>query len=282
MRFWPEGPLVDVDWLDAHLGLREVAILDCRFELGDPAAGERAFRAGHIPGAQYVHLERDLSGPRGEHGGRHPLPAPAAFAATMGSLGVGDETMVVVYDQDASMAPRAWWLLRYMGHDAVALLDGGIEAWRAAGHDLEGKVREPVPRAFAPRPRVDWTVDIDGVRRRGPEAVLIDARAGERYRGEVEPIDPRAGHIPGARSAFYRDGLDASGRWLDGDEQGRRFDRLAPPGAPIVAYCGSGVTACGDLLALEIAGRKGARLYPGSFSDWASYPDLPVATGGEP
>jgi thiosulfate/3-mercaptopyruvate sulfurtransferase len=282
MRFWPEGPLVDADWLKAHLGVKAVAVLDCRFELADPAAGERAYRAGHIPGAQYVHLERDLSGPRGERGGRHPLPTPAAFAAAMGSLGVGDDSMVVVYDQDASMAPRAWWLLRYMGHDAVALLDGGIDAWRQAGGDVEREVREPVARAFTPRPRPDWTVTIEAVRGLGQDSVLIDARAGERYRGEVEPLDPRAGHIPGARSAPFKDGMDASGRWLDADDQASRFDRLAPPGAPIVAYCGSGVTACANLLALEIAGRKGARLYPGSFSDWSSRPELPVATGDTP
>lgn len=282
MRYWPEGPLVDAAWLQSHLGVKTVAVLDCRFELADPAAGERAYREGHIPGAQYVHLERDLSGPRGERGGRHPLPAPAAFAATMGSLGVGDDSMVVVYDQDASMAPRAWWLLRYMGHDAVAVLDGGIDAWRESGGELERAVHEPVPRAFTPRPRAGWTVDIDAVRRRAPEVALLDARAGERYRGEVEPIDPRAGHIPGALSAPFKEGLDTRGRWLDQDEQARRFDRLAAPGAPIVAYCGSGVTACANLLALEIAGRKGALLYAGSFSDWSARPDLPVATGDAP
>ena len=234
-----------------------------------------------MPGAQYAQLERDLSGPRAEHGGRHPLPSPAAFAAAMGSMGVGDDTMVVVYDQDASMAPRAWWLLRYMGHDATAVIDGGIDAWRAEGYALEQEVREPVPRAFTPRPRADWVVDVTTVRRLGTGAVLLDARAPERYRGEVEPIDPRAGHIPGALSAPFKEALDAHGRWLDTDEQARRFDRLAPADADIVSYCGSGVTACANLLALEIAGRRRGRLYPGSFSDWVSYPDLAVDTGND-
>jgi len=278
-RFWPEGPLVDGAWLVRHVGTPGVAILDCRFELPDPTAGERAYRAGHVPGAVYIHLERDLSGPRGVHGGRHPLPSPAAFAATMGAAGIGDETMVVVYDADASMAPRAWWLLRYMGHDAVAVLDGGIAAFTAAGGTLETAVPDPRPEPFTSRPRANRVVDVDAVRTRDGGVTLIDARAPERYRGEVEPLDARAGHIPGAASAFYKDGLDASGHWLAADEQAARFDRVAPPGAPIVAYCGSGVTACANLLALEIAGRTGGRLYPGSWSDWSSYEELPAATG---
>jgi thiosulfate/3-mercaptopyruvate sulfurtransferase len=281
-RYWPEGPLVDVAWLRRHLGVEQVAILDCRCDLFDPAAAERAYRDGHIPGAVYMHLERDLSGPKGEHGGRHPLPSPAAFEAAMGAAGVGPETMVVAYDADASAAPRAWWLLRHMGHDAVAVLDGGIGAWIAAGGPLEQAVPSPVPRPFTARPRRGWVVDAAQVRGRAPGDVLLDARAGERYRGEVEPIDPRAGHIPGARSAPYRDNLAPDGTWLDGQTLAARYDRLLGPDGRAIAYCGSGVTACAVLLALELAGRRGGLLYAGSFSDWVSYPEAPVVTGEEP
>lgn len=279
MRYWPQGPLVEVDWLKAHIGAPDVVILDCRFDLADLTAGARAYAEGHIPGALYVHLERDLSGPKGEHGGRHPLPSATAFAAVMGAAGVGDDTMVVAYDADASMAARAWWLCRYMGHDAVAVLDGGIEAWKKAGEGLQTAVPDPMPRAFTPHPRTSWVVDVDSLRTRGPDTVLLDARAPERYRGDVEPIDPRAGHIPGALSAFFRQGLGADGRWLGEEAQARRFDDALAQGKDVVSYCGSGVTACANLLALEIAGRPGARLYAGSFSDWASYPELTVATG---
>jgi thiosulfate/3-mercaptopyruvate sulfurtransferase len=200
----------------------------------------------------------------------------------MGRLGVGEGTMVVAYDEDASMAPRVWWLLRHMGHDAVAVLDGGIAAWREAGGRLEGDVPAPRARRFTPKPRPDLVVDVAEVRRPAPGTVLLDARAPERYRGEVEPIDPRAGHIPGAVSAPFREALDARGRWLEEEEHRRRFDRLAPPGTQLVAYCGSGVTACATLLALEIAGRTGGRLYAGSFSDWASYPEHDVRVGDVP
>jgi thiosulfate/3-mercaptopyruvate sulfurtransferase len=277
--FWPVGPLVDATWLARRLGDPDVVVLDCRFDLSDPEAGERAYRRGHIPGALYVHLERDLSGPVGRHGGRHPLPSPEAFAAAMGARGVGEGRMAVVYDHDAATAPRAWWLLRFMGHDAVAVLDGGIAAWEAAGLPLEQGVPVPQSRPFVPRPRAHWVVDRDTVRRLPPGAVLVDARAPERYRGEVEPIDPRPGRIPGAVSSFFRDGLGPDGRWRNRDEQRRRFARLLGPGERMVAYCGSGVTACANLLAAAIAGLPDGLLYAGSYSDWISYPDAEVEVG---
>jgi thiosulfate/3-mercaptopyruvate sulfurtransferase len=274
-------PLVTVDWLMARLGSPEVVPADCRFQLNDPAAGRRAYAAGHIPGAVYFDLEDDLSGPKGAHGGRHPLPEPEVIARKLGAAGIGPGVAVVAYDEDGCFAPRLWWLLRYLGHDHVAVLDGGIGAWKAAGGPLATGAAPAAgrpARAFTPRPRPAMVVDMEAVRRRSPETVLLDARAGERYRGEVEPLDRIPGRIPGAVHAWWEEGLDAQRRWLPAPAQRARFEALIG-NRPAIAACGSGVTACANLLALAIAGRWDVPLYAGSYSDWVSYPDNPVERG---
>jgi thiosulfate/3-mercaptopyruvate sulfurtransferase len=272
-----------VAWLAQRLGQPAVVVVDCRYALEDPNRGRHAYAQGHIPGAVYWDLDQDLSGPKGDHGGRHPLPSPEDLACCMSRCGIGEGVHVVVYDQGGGYACRAWWLVRYLGHDQVSVLSGGFSAWVEAGLPVSQEVPAPKPRPFTPRVRRHWVVDVETVRRLPPGHVLVDARAPQRYRGEWEPLDPKAGHIPGAWSAFWEEGLDRQGRFLPPEEQRRRFDFLHPQ-AVVVSYCGSGVTACANLLALKLAGwpDERLRLYPGSFSDWASYPHLPVVTGPHP
>ena len=276
-------PLISVDDLRARLGADDLCVIDARFSLADTEAGRRAYAVSHLPGAVYLHLDADLSGPLGTHGGRHPLPSPRAAAETFGRAGVGADTHVVAYDDgDGMVAGRVWWLLRWLGFDRVQVLDGGLAAWRAAGGPETADVPAPRERSFEPEPRPDMVVDHAWLLERlvDPDVVVIDARAPERYRGEVEPIDPRAGHVPGARNLPYEDNLDG-GRFKDDDALRERFAHVAR--APtLVVYCGSGVSAAHDVLALELAGVTGAKLYAGSWSDWVSYADAPVATGDEP
>jgi len=259
-------------------------IVDCRFKLDDVSWGEREYAAGHIPGAVYAHLDRDLSGPKNGTNGRHPLPDPAAAARTFGALGIASGVQVVVYDQDNGMfASRLWWMLRWLGHDAVAVLDGGFAKWNAEGREIETESRMPAPREFTGSPRSDMTVDAETVAAMidDPGWRLVDARAGERYRGEVEPIDKVAGHIPSAVNHFYQTNLDETGTFRTPETlraQQRESIGDIPPNR-IVCYCGSGVTACSNLLALEHAGLSGARLYAGSWSEWSSDPARPVAHG---
>jgi thiosulfate/3-mercaptopyruvate sulfurtransferase len=271
-------PLVSVSWLRDHLGRPDLVVADCRFRLSDPQAGAALYAAGHIPGAVYFDLERDLSGPRREHGGRHPLPDPTELAAKLGAAGVGEGVTVVAYDDDGSFAARLWWLLRYLGHDEVAVLDGGLGAWRAAGGPLTSEPPQPTPRVFVPRLRPEMVVDMAAVRNRSPETVLLDARAPERYRGEVEPIDRVPGRIPGAVNAWWEEGLGPDRRWLPPEAQRARLAPLVDD-RPAIAACGSGVTACATLLALALAGRWDVPLYAGSYSDWISYPENPVERG---
>lgn len=276
-------PLISVDELLPRLGATDLRVIDARFSLADTEAGRRAYAESHLPDAVYLHLDEDLSGPLAAHGGRHPLPTPEAAAATFGRAGVGPDTLVVAYDDgDGMVAARVWWLLRWLGHERVQVLDGGLAAWRAAGGPETDTVPEVDARAFRPAPRPSMLVDrawlLDHLD--DPDVVVVDARARERYRGEVEPIDPRAGHIPGARNLPFADNL-AGGRFKDPEALRDRFAHVAQ--APtLVLYCGSGVSAAHDLLALELAGVGHARLYAGSWSDWVSYPDAPVATGEEP
>lgn len=252
----------------------DVVVADCRFTLADPGAGEARYRAGHIPGSHYLHLDRDLSGPRGAHGGRHPLPAPEAFAARLAALGVNSAppSLVVAYDDSRfAFAARLWWLLRYCGHDRVRVLDGGFGAWCAAG--LPVATAAPVPRRgrFTLQLRPALALDRAAVLAlRGSAAVLVDAREERRYLGLEEPIDPVAGHIPGAVNVPWPGASDAEGRLLPAAAQRARFGAVADA-AEIAVYCGSGVTACVDLLALAEIGRDDARLYAGSWSDWCSY-----------
>jgi thiosulfate/3-mercaptopyruvate sulfurtransferase len=267
-----------------------VTILDVRWRLGGPP-GREEYEQAHVPGARFVDLEADLAAPAGS-GGRHPLPSVTDFRAAMRRLGVRASVPVVVYDAGDSMsAARCWWLLCYFGHPRVALLDGGLAAWTEAGHELEAGPADPPARSsdFEPSPGHLRLLDADGAAAMARSGVLLDARAGERYRGEVEPIDRVAGHIPGAVSAPTKENLQAGGRWRSPDELRRRFAALgveagaggAGGSGGAGAYCGSGVTAAHEVFALRLAGIDGA-LYVGSWSEWSGDPRRPVATGPEP
>ncbi|GEB31506.1 sulfurtransferase [Brevibacillus parabrevis] len=272
--------LVTPQWLRDHRNDERIVIADCRFALSASEQGAEEYATDHIPGALYFHLNRDLSGPKQEHGGRHPLPDPAALAALFSQAGIDEHTTVIAYDdQEMAMAGRLWWLLRYLGHDRVAVLDGGYAAWKKAGYEVTAEVPTPQARTFVPQLRPDMLVSVEGVKNREPEAVLLDSRAGERYRGEQEPLDPKAGHIPGARHFFYKDNLQADMTMLPAEQLRNRIAGFAEQ--EIIVYCGSGVTACSNLLALHQAGRTDAKLYAGSWSDWVSYSENPVATGEE-
>lgn len=275
---------VSADWLADHLEDPTVTIVDCRFALMQPDLGQQQYQQGHIPGAYYLDLNRDLSSPVGSHGGRHPLPDLAVLAEKLESMGVSSaspQTLVVAYDDSRqAFAARLWWLLRYLGHDRVAVLDGGWAGWLAAGHPQTQAIPVAKPAQFIPQVRPEWVLDLSQVKaRQGTGTVLVDAREGERYRGEREPIDPVAGHIPGAVNYPWQDTTDATGKLRSPEEQRQRWQDLAP-GSEIVVYCGSGVTACVNLLSLELAGIKNGKLYAGSWSDWCSYPDNQIARGG--
>ena len=259
-----------------------LAIIDTSFDLADPGAGERSFAEAHLPGARYAHLDRDLCAAMTGHNGRHPLPTREAFAATAGRLGVAPGTQVVVYDRQGAMyAVRAWWMLRWLGHAEVALLDGGLAAWQASGAAVESGTTPPA--TLPPYPLGEplaTAVDADTLARRLGLARLIDARAPERFRGDVEPIDKQAGHIPGARNRFFKDNLAADGRFKPADMLRREFEALAATDPDqVVHQCGSGVTACHNLFAMELAGLTGSALYPGSWSEWSADPARPVAKG---
>lgn len=286
----PFGPLVSGPWLQAHLDDPDLVLFDCRFTLSDPEAGRRQYLEGHLPGALFLDLERDLSGPVSPQGGRHPLPDPEVLAEKLSRWGVDQHSTVIVYDQGTDgMAPRAWWVLGYLGLERVAVLDGGLPEWLAAGGRLSSgtadEERSRPARTFTPQIRHDWILTADDVRRlvdeRPDGVVLVDSRTPERYRGDEEPLDPVAGHIPGAVNFYWAQVLTPDGRWKSAEELARHFQSLA--GArDVVVYCGSGVSACVNLLAMRLAGLKQARLYPGSWSDWCTRPGFPVATGPQP
>ncbi|KWI91078.1 3-mercaptopyruvate sulfurtransferase [Burkholderia ubonensis] len=264
-----------------------VALFDCRFDLADTGAGETAYAAGHIPGAQYLHLDRDLSGRKTGTNGRHPLPTRDALVATLVDRGLKQGQQVVAYDaQGGSYAARLWWLLRWLGHDSVAVLDGGLQAWQAAGQPLTAETQHPSRGDFRAQAPLESTVDAQAVLANltSHARVVIDARAADRYRGENETIDPVGGHIPGARNRFFKDNLAADGRFKTGHELRETFSALLAGTEPNLAIlqCGSGVTACHNALAMEIAGLHGASLYPGSWSEWCADPSRPIATGPNP
>jgi thiosulfate/3-mercaptopyruvate sulfurtransferase len=264
--------VADPDWL----------VIDCRFELGKPDNGERAYAAGHIPHAIYAHLDRDLAAPVTAQSGRHPLPQPEKFAATLVSWGMTPTTQVVAYDADnAAYASRLWWLLRWVGHEAVAVLDGGFKAWTSAGLPTSTEVPRRAPGSFVARPNRDMWLDSGEIaeRVRRDDWRLLDARAPERFAGKVEPIDHVAGHVPGARNHPFATNLESDGRFASAHEL---RDRLAQSQAGVaddhtIVMCGSGVTACNLLLAMEHAGKRGARLYAGSWSEWIRDPSRGVA-----
>ncbi len=276
-------PLVSPEHLRAALAAGATPLIaDCGFDLADAGAGERAFAEGHLPGAVHAHLDRDLAGAKTGRNGRHPLPTRDDWAATLARLGITPGRAVVVYDAQGGMyAARAWWMLRWAGHAAVSVLDGGLQAWKAAGGALETGANAPVAAAgpYPLGPSLVATTDADALLKSLGRVTLLDARAGERYRGEVEPLDARAGHIPGARSRFFKDNLDAQGRFRPAAELRAAFEAFGAAPAQVVHQCGSGVTACHNLLAMEAAGLPGSVLYPGSWSEWSSDPARPIAVG---
>ncbi|MER7752882.1 sulfurtransferase [Kitasatospora sp. NPDC097643] len=283
------SPLISAAELSGALGsARPPVLLDVRYVLvGAAPTGPTAieqYRAGHLPGAHFVELDRDLAAPPGApgRGGRHPLPDPEEFGAAMRRFGVSGDRPVVVYDGAAGLsAARAWWLLRWAGHSDVRVLDGGFAAWRAAGLPVTTEVPAPEQGDFKPLPGQLPTVDADGAAAWARSGLLLDARAGERYRGETEPVDPRAGHIPGAVSAPTAENVGPDGRFRPAAELAERFRGLGAGERETAVYCGSGVTAAHQVLALEVAGLP-ATLYPGSWSEWSSDAGRPVAVTEQP
>lgn len=258
-------------------------LLDCTFELGNPGKGQEDYLSGHLPGARYAHLDHDLAGPATGTNGRHPLPDPAVFEAWLRAQGLEAGQQVVAYDASGgAFAARAWWLLRWLGHAAVAVLDGGKQAWSALGHACEGgEPAAAMAGSFTAGPAlvatpVDARAVLENIASR--RAQVLDARDPSRFRGDPNPLDPVAGHIPGARNRFFRDNLDDAGYWRPAEDLRARFEALLD-GAPAILQCGSGVTACHNALAMEIAGISGARLYPGSWSEWIADPARPVERG---
>ncbi len=272
--------LISADELAARLDDPETAaatvVCDVRFYLDDHDQGRREYEVAHIPGALFVDLHTELAG--GPGGGRHPLPSVEQFTTLLGRLGISPSSLVVAYDSaGGATASRLWWMLRSIEHGQAAVLDGGLPAWVAAGHAVTADVAEPRPVHYPEAERWTGIADVDAVAEGvALGATVIDSRAGERFRGEIEPIDSRAGHIPGAINRFHGDNLTESGTHRSLPELAERF---AGVGESPIVYCGSGVTACHNLLALSLIGVARARLYPGSWSDWSSDPSRPVATG---
>ncbi|HSF17485.1 MAG TPA: sulfurtransferase [Vicinamibacteria bacterium] len=274
-------PLIAANQLLAHSHDTDWATIDCRFYLAEPHRGEREYLLGHIPGAVYAHLDRDLSAPPSGTNGRHPLPSIVKMTDRFSQWGIDEAVRVIVYDTaGGQIAARLWWMLRFLGHDAVSVLDGGLAAYEASGGPLARNHERRSPRRFEPRVREAMRIDVDALRKTLENHLLLDARAPERFRGDAEPLDPVAGHIPGARNLPSSTNLDERGRFLPEQELRKRFSAVIEGGGDsVVSYCGSGVTACHNLLAMEIAGLTGAKLYPGSWSEWCADRERPIAIG---
>ncbi len=281
--------LISTQWLADHLHDANIRVADVRwYLLNKEKDGRQEYLRGHIPGAVFLNVDGELAALPGKGPGRHPLPAPSAFAETASRAGIGPKTYVIAYDDmGGATAARLWWLLRYMGHDQVSVLDGGITRWILEGRPLESGERTAPRAIFEPRPHREWVVDQDMVNRlrNDPKALVIDARAAERYEGKIEPVDPKAGHIPGAKSAPYTGNQQSAEdpRFKEPSALRERFEQIgADKAETIVSYCGSGVNACMNILALQLAGFKDVLLYEGSWSDWSRTPERPVGVGPKP
>lgn len=278
--------LIDANTLSQHLNDPQWVILDCRHDLMNPDFGRNSFAEGHIQNAQFANIDTDLSGPKigadGVFRGRHPLPDRAGLVETLRAWGINEDTQVVAYDAHGGMfAARLWWLLRWVGHGAVAVLDGGLAAWNAAGLPLVTTATERARGTLADKPSLVRTVSVGELVENldSKRLQVIDARANDRFRGENETIDPVGGHIPGARNRFFKDNLQADGRLKDAATLKQELSAIVGAPEKAVMQCGSGVTACHNLLALEVAGLPGAALYPGSWSEWCADSARPIATG---
>jgi thiosulfate/3-mercaptopyruvate sulfurtransferase len=266
--------IVSVDWLNSNLNEPNIVIVDCRFQLNNPQFGYQEYLKSHIPNAFYLNLDQDLSSPPEKHGGRHPLPNFDLFAEKMANLGIKHgKTRVIIYDSSRfAFASRFWWLLRYCGHDQVSLLDGGWQAWQAENCPVTDEIPSEKSGDFQPQLQTDWVIDIETLKQRKDHhnLILVDSREGDRYRGEREPIDPLAGHIPGAVNSCWLNVTNEQGYLLSLEELQTLWSPYSETNEMIV-YCGSGVTACVNLFSLELIGRKLPLLYPGGWSDWCSY-----------
>lgn len=278
--------LISVDQLiAARNSATPILLLDCSVDLADRSAGRRAYEAGHIPGAFHVDLEKTLSGKPTGKNGRHPLPSKEDFVQAMAALGASNQTQIVAYDNVGGMcAARLWWMLRWVGHSAAAVLDGGPAAWVAAGQPLSTTVSAPERQGdFNLRSTLVSTIDYEGMKANveSRQKQVLDARMSDRFQGENETLDPIGGHIPGARNRFFRDNLAADGSLKSAEQLRQEFAALTDgrPASEVINQCGSGVSACHNLLAMEVAGLKGAALYPGSWSEWSAQPGAPIATG---
>jgi thiosulfate/3-mercaptopyruvate sulfurtransferase len=266
--------IVSSSWLVQHIDDPSVVIVDCRFQLANPDWGYQQYLTSHIKGAYFLDLNQDLSSPVTLHGGRHPLPNPDQLALKLGSIGIrSGQTWVIAYD-DARMAfaSRLWWLLRYLGHERVSILDGGWLGWKNAGYPISTRIPQPTPIPFIPQIRSDWIVNYTTVKAlsENDSVILVDSREGERFSGEREPIDPVAGHIPRAVNSFWGEVTDEAGYLRTIEHQQRLWEKYQTA-EDMILYCGSGVTACVNLLSLNLIGRQNVKLYPGGWSDWCSY-----------
>jgi thiosulfate/3-mercaptopyruvate sulfurtransferase len=270
--------LATLEWLPNNLSHPNIVIIDCRFELGagNSSKGREDYHAEHIPGALYFDLEKDLSGPKQKHGGRHPLPDLHLFTEKLSQAGIDESKKVVAYDdQGGTMAARLWWMLKYLGHDQVVILREGFSAWKAKGLPTSNDVVQPEPASFKVNIQPEMLIGVEDVKRKisDDKVVLIDARAQERYLGLQEDIDPVAGHIPGAKNEFWKEALGTDGAWITTEEQQVRLaSYLKQQDKEVILYCGSGVTACANAVAFNEVGLK-PKLYMGSWSDWVSYPE---------
>lgn len=265
--------IINTQWLLENLHHPNLVIIDCRFRLSDPGWGKQEYLLSHIPGAYYLDLDLDLSGKLTTHGGRHPLPDATVFAEKLNNLGINDQSLIIAYDDARfAFAARLWWLLRYFGHQQVMVLDGGFSAWLNSGYPVSAEIPLPKQGNFSTIPQLEKIATKEEVisSENSPEVVLIDSRESDRYLGKREPIDPVAGHIPGAINFPWLDVSTPEGYFLSLENQAKIWENL-PQHQSIIVYCGSGVTACVNLLSLESIGITNAKLYPGGWSDWCSY-----------